>query len=64
MDEALDRLAERDEGADEDRGDDREAGEALAAETAEEEGEPERNRGQRVAEVVDQVSEQRHTKRA
>ena len=64
VDEALDRLAERDECADEDREHDCEPGEPLAAQAAQEEREPERNRGERVAEVVDQVGEQRHAERA
>ena len=59
MDEALDRLVEGDAGGDEDREHDGEPGELLAAEGAQEERDPERHRGQRVAEVVDQVGEQR-----
>ena len=59
VDEALDRLVERHAGRDEDREDDGEPGELLAAERAEEERDPERHRRQRVTEVVDQVGEER-----
>ena len=59
VDEALDRLVERDAGGDEDREHDGEPGQLLAAEAAQEERDPERDRRQRVAEVVDQVGEQR-----
>ena len=59
MDQPLDRLVEGDAGGEEDRGDDGEAGELLAAEAAEEERDAERDRGKRVAEVVDQIGEQR-----
>jgi hypothetical protein len=52
MDEALDRLAERDEGADEDGEDNRQAAETLSLCAAKEEREPERNRGERVSEVM------------
>ena len=55
----LDRLVERDAGADEDRGDDERARRASRRGRAEEEGDPERDRGECVAEVVDQVGEQR-----
>ena len=63
VDEALDRLVERDTGADEDGGDDEQPRELLAAEAAHEEGNPERDRRRGVAEVVDQVCEQRHRTR-
>ena len=63
VDEALDGLTERDQGADEDSEHHREAGPALAAGAAEEEGDAERDRRQRVAEVVDQVGEQGDTQR-
>ena len=46
-------------GADQNRGDDEEAGEALGPFGAQQKGDTERNRGQRVAEVVDQIGEQR-----
>ena len=59
VDEAHDRLVESDAGRDEDREDDGEPGEPLAADAPEEEGDSQRDRGQRVAEVVDQVGEQR-----
>jgi diadenosine tetraphosphatase ApaH/serine/threonine PP2A family protein phosphatase len=64
IDEALDRLDECDAGAGEDREHDGDACQALAAHTAEEEGEAKRDRGGGVAEVVDQVGEQRHAQRA
>ena len=48
MDEALDRLAERDESTDKDREHDEEPGEPLGAEGTKEEGEPERERGESV----------------
>src|SRR5579884_1054304 len=64
MDEPLDRLHERNDRADEDRQDDTEAGEPFAALAAEEERQPERNSGERVAEVMDQVGEQRDAERA
>src|SRR5215218_1338180 len=60
VDEALDRLPERDAGAHEDGEDDKEPGNPLAACRAKEEGDSERKGGQRVAEVVDQVGEQGH----
>ena len=59
MDEPQDRLVEGDAGRDEDREHDGEAGDLLAAGAAQEERDPERHRGQRVAEVVDQIGEQR-----
>jgi hypothetical protein len=55
VDEPLD----RDESADKDREHDRETGQTFSFEAAEEEGEAERDRGQRIAEVVDQVGKQR-----
>ena len=57
--EPLDRLVQGDAGGDEDRRDDGEPGELLAARAAQEERDAERDRGERVAEVVDQVREQR-----
>ena len=59
VDQAVDRLAEGDAGADEDRRDDEVAGVLLGLERAHQEGGAERNRGERVADVVDQVGEQR-----
>ena len=59
VDEAHDRHVERDAGGDEDREDDGEPGESLAADAPQEERDSERDRGERVAEVVDQVGEQR-----
>ena len=59
VDEALDRHVERDAGGDEDRENDREPGESLAAHAAQKERDPERDRGQGIAEVVDQVGQQR-----
>ena len=60
MDEPPDRLDERDTSADEDREDDGEAGDPLAAGGTEEEGDTERNGGERVARVVDEIREERH----
>src|SRR5918994_860411 len=57
IDEAHDRFVEGDAGGDEDGEHDCEAGELLAADGAQEEGDPERDGGERVAEVVDQVDE-------
>ena len=59
VDEAGDRLVAGDAGADEDRGDDGEPGEALAARAAQGEGDAERDRGGGVTGVVDEVGEQR-----
>jgi hypothetical protein len=56
---ADDRFVERDTGGDEDGEHDGEAGELLAAVGAQEEGDPERGGRECVAEVVDQVDEQR-----
>ena len=64
MDDALDRLAQRDQGADEDCGDDREPGYPFAAQASQKESQPERDRGQCVAEIVNEVREQRHAERA
>jgi type IV secretory pathway VirB10-like protein len=50
--------------ADEDCQHDAKTGQPLPAHTAEEEGKPKRNRGQRVTEVVDQIREQRNAERA
>ena len=58
VNQTLDRLVQRDTRGDEDREHDREPGELLAAEAAQEEGDPERYRRQRITEVVDQVREQ------
>ena len=59
VDQPVDRLAEGDAGADEDRRDDEVAGVLLGLEGAHQEGGAERHRGERVADVVDQVGEQR-----
>jgi hypothetical protein len=64
VDETLDRLHECDDRADEDGEHDDEAGPALATHGAEEEGEPQRDRGRGIAEVVDQIGKQRDTQRA
>jgi hypothetical protein len=53
VDEAIDRLTERDQRADEDREHDRNSGPAFAASTSQVEGDPQRDRCQRVSEVVD-----------
>src|SRR5437773_6723532 len=63
MDEALDRLAERDEGADEDGENNRQAGETLSFAAAKEESAPERDRGERLSEVMDQIGEERDAQR-
>jgi hypothetical protein len=63
VDEALDRLPQGDEGADEDGENNRQAGEPLSRRAAKEEREPERDRGERVSEVVDQVGKQRDAQR-
>lgn len=58
VDETLHRLVERDAGGDENRKHDRETGEPLAADAAQQEGDAQRHRRQCVAEVVNQVREQ------
>jgi hypothetical protein len=59
VDKALYRHVERDAGGDEDRENNREPRESLPANAAEKERDPERDRGQSIAEVVDQVGQQR-----
>ena len=61
--QAVDRLVAGDAGADEDREHDGEAGPALGARAAQGEGDRERDRGGGVAEVVDEVGEQRDAAR-
>ena len=56
--EAPDRLDARHARRDEDRRDDRQPGPALGALGAQPEGDPQRERGRRVAEVVDEVGQQ------
>jgi len=56
MDEAQDRLIAGDAGRDEDRGDDEQPGDPLSADRAQEEGNAQRERRGRIAEVVDQVA--------
>ena len=58
VDEPLDGLHERNAGTHENREDDKEACEALATGAAEEEGQSERDGGQRVTEVVNEVGEE------
>jgi hypothetical protein len=58
VDEAQDRFVEGDEGGDEDREHDGEPGRLFAAHAAQEERDPKRDRGQGVAEVVDQVGQE------
>ncbi len=58
VNEALDRLVERDARGYEDRRDDRETGELLGAEAAQRERDAERNRRERVSDVVDQVGKE------
>src|SRR4051794_17447097 len=57
VDQALDRFIERDAGRDEDGQDDCEPGELLAPKRAEKERDSERQSGERVAHVMDQVGE-------
>src|SRR5215218_1686549 len=63
IDETLDGLDQRDEGADEDRQHDRKASPALAPGAPEIEGDAERHRSKRIAEVVDQVGQERDAQR-
>jgi len=58
VDEPRHGLDASDARADEDRGDDGETGTSLGERGAQREGDAERDGGQRVAEVVDQVGEQ------
>ncbi len=58
VDQPLDRLVERYEGADQNCGNNRESCDFLAAERAQEECDPERDRGQSVAEIVNQIGKQ------
>jgi len=58
MDEAQDRLIAGDASRDEDRGDDEQPGDPLSADRAQKEGDAQRERRGRIAEVVDQVGEQ------
>jgi hypothetical protein len=59
VDEALDRLVERNAGRDEDREDDEESCHLLGSEAAQGKGNGQRYRGQCVTEVVNQVGQQR-----
>jgi hypothetical protein len=59
VDQTLDRLPQRDAGADEDRCHHEVACAFLGLEGAQQERDPQRNGGQRVPEVVDQVGQQR-----
>jgi len=59
MDEANDRLVERNAGRDEDREYDRQPSEPFGADVAEKERDPERNCCQSITRVVDQIGEQR-----
>jgi hypothetical protein len=58
IDEALDRLSQRDESADEDRQHDAKPSPPLAARASEKERHAERDRRERITEVVDQVGKQ------
>src|SRR5438876_12275995 len=58
-DEPQNRFVQRNARRDEDRKHDREPRQLLAAHAAQEEGDPERHRRQRVTEVMDQVGKQR-----
>ena len=59
VDQPLNRFVERDAGRDEDGEHDGQPRKLLTSEAPQKEGDAERQRGQRVAEVVDQVGEQR-----
>jgi hypothetical protein len=59
VDEAHDRRVQRDARGDEDREHDEESGELLPSRAAQVEGDPERNRGECVTRVVNQVRKQR-----
>jgi hypothetical protein len=60
MDQALDRLVERNAGRDEDRQHNGVPGPSLSALASQEEGNADRYRGEGVTGVVDQVGEERH----
>jgi hypothetical protein len=60
MDEALDRLVERNAGRDEDGKHDGVPGPSLSALAAQEEGDADRYRGEGIAGVVNQVREERY----
>jgi hypothetical protein len=62
IDEAQNRLDERDARADKDNEHNDDSGEAFATRAAKEEGEAERYRRRRIAEVVNQIGEERHAK--
>ena len=64
VDEPLDGLTERDKGADEDCEDDSQPTQAFAARAAQVKGDSKRNRGQSIAEVVDEICKQGNTQRA
>ena len=64
VNEALNRLTKRNEGADEDRDHDGEPSPPLTTSASEVERDPKRDGGQCVAEVVDQVCEQRDAQRS
>jgi hypothetical protein len=59
MDQPLDRLVQRDASGDEDRKDDREPRDPLRPKRAKKKCEPDRHRGERIPDVVDQIREQR-----
>ena len=63
VDQPQDRLDTRDAGADEDRRDDEQPGSALGTFGPEQECDPQWDCGQRIAEVVDQVGQQRDRSR-
>src|SRR5712691_5567605 len=64
MNDALGRLPQRDERADEDCEHDREAGETLSSGVAQKERKPERDRGERIPEVMDEVCQERDAQRS
>jgi len=64
VNEPLNGLTQRDKRADEDREHDSQPSQALAACAAQVKGDSKRNRGQSIAEVVDEICEQGNTQRA
>jgi hypothetical protein len=64
VDQPLDGLTKSDKGADEDREDHSEPSPSFAPRTAQVEGDPQWNCSKRIAEVVDEIGEQRNTQRS
>jgi hypothetical protein len=59
VNQTLDRLVQRDARRDEDREHDREPGQLLAPKRTQKEGDPQRHRRQRIAEVMNQIGKER-----